>query len=650
VTALDLSGGLARRRRRGVVAGIVLVLLLVAGAVAWWFLSRPPPPDEAATAFARAWDDGDPTTGPVDDPGEADAAWQATRDGMGEAPLAVALDGVEQDAEDDTSATAELTLSWTLPGDRSWSYATAAPMTRTDDGWVVGFDAAVVHPELLPGSALEVRRTTAPRADVLAEDGTPLVTARPVVDVGIEPSRVDDPGATAAAVRGVLDLDLDGLEDRIDAAEPDQFVPVVTLRDDDFEPIADDLQPIPGTVFRPGEQVLAPTRDFARATLGQAGPVTAELLEEAPDRYAAGDVVGLSGLQRAYDEQLGGRPGLEVRTVPAEAADADPTVVFSADPEAGTPVTVSLDPVVQRAADEALADQDEFPSALVVVRISDGHVVAAANGPASGGLDLALTGRYPPGSTFKIVTTDALLQAGLDPDDEVPCPATATVEGRAFRNAEAQALGDVPFTTAFASSCNTAFVELTRDLDGAALREAGAAFGVGHTPRLGVPAFTGEVPETTPGTDTAASAIGQGRVLVSPLAVADVAATAARGISLAPSLVLSPTPEASGDDGAGGGAGATPSGREVAAALPALMREVVTDGSGTALASVPGGPVHAKTGTAEYGDGTPPRTHAWVTGWQGDLAFAVLVAETPDAFGGQVAAPIAADLLERLAG
>jgi cell division protein FtsI/penicillin-binding protein 2 len=208
----------------------------------------------------------------------------------------------------------------------------------------------------------------------------------------------------------------------------------------------------------------------------------------------------------------------------------------------------------------------------------------------------------------------------------------------------------VPFTTAFASSCNTAFVELTRDLDGAALREAGAAFGVGHTPRLGVPAFTGEVPETTPGTDTAASAIGQGRVLVSPLAVADVAATAARGASLAPSLVLSPTPEASGADEDGGGSGAAPSAREVAAALPALMREVVTDGSGTALASVPGGPVHAKTGTAEYGDGTPPRTHAWVTGWQGDLAFAVLVAETPDAFGGQVAAPIAADLLERLAG
>jgi cell division protein FtsI/penicillin-binding protein 2 len=645
VTTLDLRGDLARgRRRRWLVAALVLVAAVAAG-VGWWWSTRPPPPDEAAAAFAAAWDEGDPGAGPVDDPSAARTTWEEVRAGMDDAPFAVTLADVEPDADDDTSAIAELSVTWTLPGDRSWTYDTVAPMTRTDDGWQAAFDATVVHPELLPGAALEVRRTTPPRADVLAEDGTPLVTARTVVDVGIQPSRVDDATATAAAVRDVLDLDLDGLEGRIDDAGPEQFVPVVTLREEDYERLADDLQPVPGTVFRRGEQVLAPTREFARATLGQAGPVTAELLEEDPERYAAGDVVGLSGLQRAYDDQLAGRPGLEVRAVPAEGTDTDPAVLFAADPEPGTPVTVSLDPDVQRAADDVLADQDEFPTAAVVIRISDGHVLAVANGPAAGGLDLALTGRYPPGSTFKVVTTDVLLREGVEPGDQVPCPASATVDGRTFRNAESQELGDVPFTTAFARSCNTTFVELTRDLAPTALRDAATAFGVGHDPQLGVPAFTGEVPETTPGTDTAASAIGQGRVLVSPLAVADVSASAARGRALAPSLVLSPGPEDAGGevDDDGGTAGVAPE-------LPDLMRAVVTDGSGTALADVPGGPVHAKTGTAEYGDGDPPRTHAWVTGWQGDLAFAVLVAETPDAFGGQVAAPIAADLLDRLAG
>jgi cell division protein FtsI/penicillin-binding protein 2 len=645
VTALDLRGDLARGRRRRWIAAVLVLVVGVAAGVGWWWSTRPPPPDEAAADFAAAWGRDDPGAGPVDDPRVARVTWAEVRAGMGDATIAVTLADVEQDTDDDASATAALAVAWTLPGDRSWTYDTAAPMTRTDDGWRVAFDATVAHPELPPGAALELRRTTPRRADVLTEDGTPLVTARTVVEVGIQPSRVDDVAATVTAVREALDLDLDGLEERIGSARADQFVPVVTLREEDYEPLADDLQPVPGTVFRRDEQQLAPTREFARPTLGQVGPVTAELLEEDPDRYAAGDLVGLSGLQRAYDDQLAGQPGLEVRAVPAEGTDTEPAVLFAADPEPGSPVTVSLDPRVQRAADESLAAQEEFPTAVVVIRVSDGHVLAVANGPAAAGLDLALTGRYPPGSTFKVVTTDALVRGGLDPRAEVPCPASATVDGRAFRNAESQELGDVPFTTAFARSCNTTFVELTRDLAPTALRDAAAAFGVGHEPQLGVAAFTGEVPETTPGTDTAASAIGQGRVLVSPLAVADLAASTARGRALTPRLVLSPPAgEANGDEPEDGGRA------EVTPELPDLMRAVVTDGSGTALADVPGAPVHAKTGTAEYGDGDPPRTHAWVTGWQGDLAFAVLVAETPDAFGGQVAAPIAADLLERLAG
>jgi cell division protein FtsI/penicillin-binding protein 2 len=355
-------------------------------------------------------------------------------------------------------------------------------------------------------------------------------------------------------------------------------------------------------------------------------------------------VAGLSGLQRTFDEQLAGRPGLEVVIVPPEDTDLEPQTLFTAEAEDGQPVTVTLEEDVQLAADAALADQDDFPTALVAIRVSDGHVLAVANGPGGGGLDLALTGRYAPGSTFKVVTTAALVADGLTSETEVPCPATITADGRAFRNAEDQALGDVPFRAAFANSCNTAFVGLARELTPEALREAGTWFGLGHDPALGVDAFTGDVPDTGSATELAAAAIGQGRILASPFAMADVAAAAARGAALRPSLVLDPAPDA---DEAPDPA-PLPDG--VAEALPELMRAVVTDGSGAAVAEVPGGPVHGKTGTAEYGDASPPRTHAWFIGWQEDVAFAVLVAETPDAFGGRVAAPIAADFLTRLAG
>jgi cell division protein FtsI/penicillin-binding protein 2 len=76
------------------------------------------------------------------------------------------------------------------------------------------------------------------------------------------------------------------------------------------------------------------------------------------------------------------------------------------------------------------------------------------------------------------------------------------------------------------------------------------------------------------------------------------------------------------------------------------MRDVVTSGTGTALRAVPGGPVRAKTGTAEFGTASPPKTRAWITGWQGDVAFTAFVEEGKS--GGTVAGPVAARFLRAL--
>ncbi|HZV27813.1 MAG TPA: penicillin-binding transpeptidase domain-containing protein, partial [Acidothermaceae bacterium] len=82
--------------------------------------------------------------------------------------------------------------------------------------------------------------------------------------------------------------------------------------------------------------------------------------------------------------------------------------------------------------------------------------------------------------------------------------------------------------------------------------------------------------------------------------------------------------------------------------LHALMREVVTVGTGTVLLNAPGSPVMAKTGTAEYGPGVTPKTHAWMVGYQGDIAFAVYVQDGQS--GGAVAGPVALSFLQNLAG
>lgn len=138
--------------------------------------------------------------------------------------------------------------------------------------------------------------------------------------------------------------------------------------------------------------------------------------------------------------------------------------------------------------------------------------------------------------------------------------------------------------------------------------------------------------------DQAASAFGQGRVLVSPVAVAVSTAAVAGGALRSPHLVTEPASAAAAVPPAlPGGPVDT---------LRGLMREVVTSGTGSAVAGVPGGLVAGKTGTAEHGSGPNPPTEAWFTGWQGDIAFCVFVQD--GGFGGDVAAPIAARFLTAL--
>src|SRR5205085_11539184 len=104
------------------------------------------------------------------------------------------------------------------------------------------------------------------------------------------------------------------------------------------------------------------------------------------------------------------------------------------------------------------------PAAIVVVQASTGEVRAVANAPADSTYDRALTGRYPPGSAFKVVTAAALLQSGVTLDTVVPCPARVVVGGKPFTNFEVEAPGPVPFLTDFARSCNTAFAGASRRL------------------------------------------------------------------------------------------------------------------------------------------------------------------------------------------
>jgi cell division protein FtsI/penicillin-binding protein 2 len=298
---------------------------------------------------------------------------------------------------------------------------------------------------------------------------------------------------------------------------------------------------------------------------------------------------------------------------------------------------------VQEAAEKALADSRlKVPGAVVAVDVKSGEVLAVANSPTTG-FDRALTGRYPPGSTFKVATSYAYLTRGITtPAAKVPCPASVTVDGREFTNFAGESVSGSPtFFQDFTISCNTAFVGLSGKLADDDLPTAAKALGIdaGWGDTLGVSGtFDGSVPPTNGGTDTAAAAIGQGRVEVSPVSLAVMAGSVGRGTFVPPVLVK------------GGGGSPRPVALDgtAVAQLRSMMASVVSSGTGTVLRNTPGGPVRGKTGTAEHGDDPGALPRNWFAGYQRNVAFAVLVEEGKS--GGTVAAPVAKKFLSNLTG
>lgn len=363
---------------------------------------------------------------------------------------------------------------------------------------------------------------------------------------------------------------------------------------------------------------------------GTVGPATAADLGRLGPPYKKGDMVGHGGVQEQMERTLAGTPETTIQIV--DAGRRPVATVGRIPGKRGAPVRTSLNPRIQAAAAKAITSQGK-PAALVALRASTGQLLAAANQP--GGWNRALMGQYPPGSTFKVVTAAALLSDGLRISDRVSCPKTVNIGGRSFRNFEGEEFGPIDFRTAFAHSCNTAFAsETVRRVSKQQLVKTARDLGFDAPITPGVPAQRGRFPLPRDDAEFAAASFGQGRVLASPLNMAAVAAAAKSGSWRSPQFV------------ANGGARQTVRRLDpgVVSGLQTMMSAVVTNGTAKA-ARLPAGTA-GKTGTAEYGTGAKPPTHAWFIGYRGDLAFAVIV--EGGGTGGDVAAPLAAAFLRGL--
>lgn len=601
---------------------------------------------QVADTFVQALNAGSVTGQPFafEQAAEVQADIQAITQNLGVFVMTATAGAVTN--EDEHRAISPTTIQWSLDDGTAFSTAGELKLVRVGTEWQVDWDPAVIHEGLTPGDVLVRERVTSPRAPVLGRDGFELVGDRPVIQVGVVPRNVSDVQLLAGRLAELLGVNSADIADLIRRSPSDAVLTLVERRTEDIEPVRAELAALSGVELVETTAPLPPYDGYGRALFGWAGEVTAEILERSPEYFDVGDIVGRSGLQAIYNEQLAGLPGFRVRIDRRFAlrdqtgleipADADVNIIYLSAPQPPEALQTTIDHQTQVAAERALT-ATELPSALVAVQASTGEVLAIANGPGAAVQNNALTGQYAPGSIFKVVTAYAAMAQGATIDQQIGCPANIVVDGKEFRNSDGHDFGNVALRRAFAESCNTSFIELGLGLDRSALPGVARLLGVGTQYNLGTLAFSGAVP--TPGSqvDQAATAFGQGQVLVSPLSMAVMTASVANGTYHPPSLVL-------GANEPGPGESLAP---VVVDQLQQMMAAVVNNGTGGAVRGVPGGQVFGKTGTAEFGNEQPPSTHAWFVGFQGDVAFAVLV--EGGGFGGSVAAPIAAQFLSSLA-
>ncbi|MGH9279563.1 MAG: penicillin-binding transpeptidase domain-containing protein [Acidimicrobiales bacterium] len=621
-----------RKRWIGVGLGAAAVLALVAVGLVAIVRREPPGPGPEVARYLQAWErfDVDAMAAVVDQPDGLAGTVGAMKEQLEITGARVTAGAIERDGD---TARVPYTAEIDLARAGTWTYGGQVDLLRHDGRWRVQWSPAALHPDLSLERQFDVTTAWPERAPIVGADGSALVASVDVTQVGLKPEGIENQGEVEAALQTLLGVSPSTVRAALaqpwSRLHPDWFVPIVDVRPDQLAPLRPQLEPIPGVFFQKSRGRIGPTADFAAHVLGTVGEVTAERLGELGAPYRVGDVVGLSGIEAANERRLAGTPSGEVQLHDAEGRVVQVLHRFAGTPP--QPVRLTLDRAVQQAAEQAV-DGVTQPAALVAVDAGTGEIRAIVSRPLDVEFDRALVGQYPPGSTFKIVTTAALLAGGLRPDETVDCPSQVTAGGRVFVNFESGALGGVPFSRAFANSCNTAFASLSARLSGAALAQTAAGFGFGSSYSIGLPVAGGQFPVPADATELTAAALGQGRVQASPLAMASVAAAVSSGQWRTPRLMADAPP--------GEVKALDPS---VAATLRTLMTAVVREGTGTAAAR-PGQEIAGKTGTAEFGAASPPATHAWFVGFRGSLAFAVLV--EGGGVGGRVAAPLAARFLD----
>ncbi len=556
---------------------------------------------------------------------------------------------------------------------------------------------------------LRIIPVTAPRGVLYDRNGVVIARNRPSFVVQIVPMQVQDPSSEVASLAGMLGMSADELWRRIlhqngvtyrDFASLANNIPLGPIN------VAEDLTPAQVGTFSersdrfPGMAVeLVPVRDYPHHTLGShflgyVGQITeAEYAQRKHSGYGANDIVGKEGLEYTYDQWLRGRHGgrpIKVNSAGEAVAEMKP---FAATP--GNDLVLNIDWRLQRDAEAALADQIKTIAKLIGHRIGGSAIVedpntgailalvsqpnidpndfaagitqkkyaAYLNDPLRSLFNRAISGAYPTGSTFKMITSSAALASGLmTPSSTRYCGGDFDLNGFIFNDDRSGGHGTLVMSQAITESCDVFFYQVGNELGIDRIDKYASAYGIGQRTGIDLP---GETTGTLPSPqwkqrvykdvwyagDTISVSIGQGYLEASPIQMLKVVSAVANGGTLyKPQLVSAIRdphghvlktfePEVIGQ---------VPVPSDDLAVVRQGMLGVIESDYGTAHnVYIPGFHYAGKTGTAENVptvDNPSGRNHAWFVcfaPYENPKIAIVVFMDQSGGFGAVNAAPVA---------
>ena len=549
-------------------------------------------------------------------------------------------------------------------------------------------------------------RLEAPRGEILDREGRVLATTRPAFGLQVIPNDLRRPEVAFGALGMLIDRDAVELRERVGTPRGRLRFQAVRLAGDlSYDQLArveSHLYALAGVVtdVRPRRHYVG--GELASHVLGTIGEIQRNQLETR--RYAdyrQGEVIGQAGIETMLQSELRGRAG--GRNLVVDVAGRVVDVLDEIEPVPGGTVTLTLDRDLQEAAELAflppvLGERGKM-GAAVALDVRNGDVLVLVSKPSfdpnsfAGSIDAdtwkgltedewrplqdrAISGQFPPGSTYKALVAAAGLEEGLvQPRKKVFCPGSFRLGRRSYRCWKKEGHGWVDLERSLIESCDVYFYQLGLELGIDRLAFFARSMGLGS--RTGI-----RLPQEQPGLvptsawkerrfkevwmrgETVSASIGQGFNLVTPLQLAVAFAAIANGGNvLRPRLLLrSEDPEGNVEPGPAPEIKATvPVAPEHLARVRDALEGVVHKRGGTGWRSrVPDVRVAGKTGTAQvvglkHTEGLEEheidirhRDHAWFVGYApaGDPEIVVAVVVEHGGHGGAAAAPIVQKVLE----